>query len=163
MPTPTWHRLSDKNFKANIFLCRFIQRLYACVIVAQLHLILYDPMDCSLPGSSVPGILQARILQWVVIPFARGSSQLRYQSWVSCIAGRFFFCNHLSHQGIKYTLSEWKKRNSHEIKAIQIKYLKLKITIWLNARIKRTMERDVKLRDKSIENTWPKIREEKPQ
>ena len=36
-----------------------------------------DPMDCSLPGSSVHGILQARILQWVVIPFSRGSSQPR--------------------------------------------------------------------------------------
>ena len=35
---------------------------------------LYDPMDCSLPGSFVHGILQARILEWVVIPFSRGSS-----------------------------------------------------------------------------------------
>ena len=36
---------------------------------------LYDPMDCSLPGSSVCGILQARILEWVAIPFSKGSSQ----------------------------------------------------------------------------------------
>ena len=60
-----------------------------------------------------PGILQVRILQWVVIPFARGSSQLRYQSRVSCIAGRFLFVcffNHLSHWGIKCTLSEGKKK-----------------------------------------------------
>ena len=35
---------------------------------------LYDPMDCSLPGSSVHGILQARILEWVVIAFSSGSS-----------------------------------------------------------------------------------------
>ena len=36
------------------------------------------------------GILQARILEWVAIPFSRASSQLRDQTWVSCIAGRFF-------------------------------------------------------------------------
>ena len=45
---------------------------------------------CSLPGSYVRGILQARILQWVAIPFFRGSSQLRDWTQVSCIAGRFF-------------------------------------------------------------------------
>ena len=41
-------------------------------------------------GSSVHGILQARILEWVAIPFSRGSPQPRDQAWVSCIAGRFF-------------------------------------------------------------------------
>ena len=53
----------------------------------------WDPMDCSLPGSSVPGILQARILEWVAIPFSRGSSWPRDQTHVSCVsysAGRFF-------------------------------------------------------------------------
>ena len=44
------------------------------------------PIDCR---SSVHGIFQVRILEWVVIPFSRGSSQLRDQTWVSCIAGRF--------------------------------------------------------------------------
>ena len=44
---------------------------------------------CSLPGSSVHGILQARILDWVAIPFSRGSSPPRDGSWVSRIAGRF--------------------------------------------------------------------------
>ena len=38
-------------------------------------------MDCSPPGSSVHGILQARILEWVAIPFSRGSSQLRSGTW----------------------------------------------------------------------------------
>ena len=47
-------------------------------------------MDCSQPGSSVHGILQARILEWVAISFSRGSSQPRDGSWVSCIAGSFF-------------------------------------------------------------------------
>ena len=49
-----------------------------------------NPMDCSLPGSSVPAIHQVRILEWVAISFSRGSSWPRDQTWVSCIAGRFF-------------------------------------------------------------------------
>ena len=44
------------------------------VLVSQLHLTLCNPMDCNLPGSSVHGILQARILEWDAIPFSRGSS-----------------------------------------------------------------------------------------
>ena len=53
-------------------------------------LTLCDPMDCSLPGSSDHGILQARILEWIVIPLSRGSSQPRDRTQVSCITGRFF-------------------------------------------------------------------------
>ena len=45
-------------------------------------------MDYSPPGSSIHGILQARILEWVAIPFSRGSSQSRDRSQVSCIAGQ---------------------------------------------------------------------------
>ena len=59
-------------------------------LVAQLCPTLCDPVDCSPPGFSVYGILQARILEWVAIPFSRGSSQLRDQTWVSRIGGRFF-------------------------------------------------------------------------
>ena len=58
--------------------------------VAQLCPILCDPVDCSPPGSSVHGILQARILEWVAISFSRGSSRPRDQTQVSCIAGRCF-------------------------------------------------------------------------
>ena len=49
-----------------------------------------DPMDCSLPGFSVHGILQARILEWVTISFSRGSSWPRDRTRVSCIGGRHF-------------------------------------------------------------------------
>ena len=49
-----------------------------------------ESMDSSLPGSSVHGILQVRILEWVAISFSRGSSQPRNRTRVSCIAGRFF-------------------------------------------------------------------------
>ena len=60
------------------------------VLVAQSCLTLCNPMDYSPPGSSVLGALWARILKWVTIPFSRGSSQPRNQTWVSLIAGRFF-------------------------------------------------------------------------
>ena len=60
------------------------------VLVTQPCPTLCNAVDCSLPGSSVHGILQARILERVATPFSRGSSQLRDQTQVSCIADRFF-------------------------------------------------------------------------
>ena len=65
--------------------CEYISR----VLVAQSCPTLCDPLGHRLPGSSVHGILQARILEWVAIPFSRGSSQPRDQTWVFCTAGRF--------------------------------------------------------------------------
>ena len=64
---------------------------YECVSeVTQSYPTLCDPMDCSLPGSSIHGIFQARILEWVAISFSRGSSQPRDRTLVSHIAGRRF-------------------------------------------------------------------------
>ena len=63
-------------------------------VVAQSCPTLCDPMDHSLPGSSVYEILQARILEWVAIPFSRGSSQPRDQtcdSYISCIGRRILY------------------------------------------------------------------------
>ena len=59
----------------------------------QLCSILWNPMDCSLPGASVHGILQARILEWVAMPSSRGSSRPTDRTLhckFSCTAGRFF-------------------------------------------------------------------------
>ena len=61
-----------------------------CCLVTKSCLALCDPIDCSQPDSSVHGLLQARILEWVAISFSRGSSRPRDQTWVSCTAGRFF-------------------------------------------------------------------------
>ena len=58
--------------------------------VAQSCPTLCDPMDCSLTGSSVHGIFQARVLEWVAISFSRGSSPPRNRTPVSRIAGRCF-------------------------------------------------------------------------
>ena len=58
--------------------------------VAQSCLTLCDPMDCSLPGSSVHGIFQARVLEWVAISFSSGSSWPRDGTQVSHIVDRCF-------------------------------------------------------------------------
>ena len=66
--------------------CVYAQLLQSC-------LTLCDPMNCSLPGFSGHGILQARIMEWVAISYSKGSSWPRDQtcvSCVSCIAGKFF-------------------------------------------------------------------------
>ena len=65
----------------------FFFALYSFVCVStQLCLILCDPLDCSPPGFSVHGVLQARILEWVAISFSRGSSRPRDQTPISCIS-----------------------------------------------------------------------------
>ena len=61
-----------------------------CVLVAQWCLILCDLMDCSPPVSSVHGLLQARLLEWVAFPFSRRSPSPKDHTWVSCIAYTFF-------------------------------------------------------------------------
>ena len=63
------------------------------------HVQLCKSMDCSPPGSSVDGILQARILEWIAMPFSRGSSQPRGQtciSYVSCIGRWILFQTNIS-------------------------------------------------------------------
>ena len=60
------------------------------VKVAQSCLTSRHPMDCSLPGSYVGGFLQARILEVVAISLSRESLQPRDQTYVSCIADKFF-------------------------------------------------------------------------
>ena len=64
-------------------MCVYAKPLQSCPTLC-------DPVDCSPPGSSVLGIPQARILEWVAIPFFRGPSPPRNQTQVSCIIGRFF-------------------------------------------------------------------------
>ena len=68
-------------------------------------------MDFRLPGSSVHGILWARILEWVAIFFSRGSSKPRDWTQVSCIAGKFFTISHQGNyiQNTKKTIRDWKE------------------------------------------------------
>ena len=73
--------------------------------------ILCDPMDCSPPGSSVHGILQARILEWVAMPSSRGSSRPRDWTWVSYVSstGRriLYHSHHLGASVIPEWSTEW--------------------------------------------------------
>ena len=72
-----------------IFLLWASVSVCVCVWVTHLCPTLCDHIDCSPPGSSAHSILQARVLEWVAIPFSRGSSRPRDQTQVSRIAGRF--------------------------------------------------------------------------
>ena len=59
---------------------------YMCVCAHMQSVQLWDPMDCSLPGSSVHEIFKARILEWVAISFSRGSFQPRRGTHLSCVS-----------------------------------------------------------------------------
>ena len=73
-----------------MFILRGLGSFCCSYLLARSNLTLCNPMDCSPPGSSVHGILQARILKWVAISSSRVSSQPRDQTRVSRVAGEFF-------------------------------------------------------------------------
>ena len=90
--------LSHENLESHFKRCRdATMLLYYSVNRSVNNLTLCNPIDCSPPGSSVQGILQARILEWVVISFSRGPSQPRRSNPV-LLHCRQILC-HLSHQG----------------------------------------------------------------
>ena len=82
-----WSMVNVYCFKSP---CCMMVCVFVCMLSLQLCSTLCDPVDCSPLGSSVHGISQARILEWVAMPSSRGSSQPRDWTQVSCIAGRFF-------------------------------------------------------------------------
>ena len=104
------------------------------------HVRLCDPMDCSLPGSSVYGILQAIVLEWIAISFSRGSSQLRARTQVSRIVDRRFtvWATSASPCDLKgFIISTWKpllRKGSQEM---------FHWVAWIGARIQsvRVMQR----------------------
>ena len=73
------------------FLCEDRSSLTIKVLVFQLSLTLYDPMDYSLPGSSVHGILQARIREWVAIPFSGGIFPTQRSDTRFLLCGQFLY------------------------------------------------------------------------
>ena len=75
-------KLAWKPWRKNFLLINSV--FYNSKVVAQSCPTLCNPMDCRLPGSSVHGISQARVLEWVAISFSRGSSWPRYSTIVSC-------------------------------------------------------------------------------
>ena len=92
---PTLHSWSKSNLVLMYSLVTLLGSVcwysFKCsVLVTQSCLTFGDSMDCNPPGSSVSVISRARILEWVAISFSWGSSRPRDQTWISCIAGRFF-------------------------------------------------------------------------
>ena len=88
-------------------------------LVAQLCLTLCNSMEYSPPGSSVHGILQARILEWdsITIPFPRGFFQPRDRTWVSCIAGGFWVTREASVTVLRsLKLQTWVKLSKYNAK-----------------------------------------------
>ena len=81
---------TDSTTKCILILHYFKVYYWGWSEVAQLCMTICNPIHCSLLGSSVPGIFQARGLKWVAISFSRGSSQLREQTQLSRVAGRRF-------------------------------------------------------------------------
>ena len=88
---------------------KLFKREKSCESVTQSCLTVYKTMDCSPPGSSVHEILQARILEWIAIPFSRGSSQRRDQTRVSRIAGRRFTLWAPGNWGAKRLHGSWRE------------------------------------------------------
>ena len=82
-PPGTWYHFPTS-------MCEDLKKVKVKISVTQSRPTLCDPMDCSLPDSSVHKILQARILEWVAMPSSKGSSRHRDQTQVSHFAGRFF-------------------------------------------------------------------------
>ena len=93
-PTYKWYHIFDF-----LSLASFLQYdllwvhpgfVVVVALVAKSCLTLFDPVDCSPPGSSALGIFQRRILEWVAISFSRGSSPPSDRTHMSCLTGRFF-------------------------------------------------------------------------
>ena len=86
-----WHVGSlVASYKLSVTACRLLITACICAKLLQLCPPLCKTVDCSLQGSSVQGILQARILEWVAMPTSRGFSQPKDGTQDFCIAGGFF-------------------------------------------------------------------------
>ena len=87
----SWHHkeLDTTEWLTLTYLCTIIY-IYMKMKVAQSCPTFCDPMDCNLPGFSARLIIQAWILEWVAIPFSRGSFLPKDRTRISCISGRFF-------------------------------------------------------------------------
>ena len=106
---------------------------YVCVCMLSLQSCL---TLCNLPGSSVHGILQVRILEWVAIPFSRGSSWPRDWTHSSCITGRFF----TTESQRKLILGHYSSIKKNELLIHATKWIHLKQTGWMKeARATKTI------------------------
>ena len=106
--------LGTLSLSLSFFSCSTAYIIMCACSVTQSHPTLCDPMDCSLPGSSLPGILQARILEWVAVPFSRRSSPPRDRAQVFCVSciGSWVLY-HWSYLWNSNTLATWCEELTH--------------------------------------------------
>ena len=83
----TAREVQPLNFLCTFYFCVCVCKCSATSVMSDC---LWPPLDCSVPGFSVHGILQASMLEWVATPSSRGSSRLRAWTCISYMAGRFF-------------------------------------------------------------------------
>ena len=88
-----------------------------CYLVIKLYFTLCNPKDCSPPGSSVCGIFQARILEWVAISFSRGSFQPRDQTCISYIGRQIVY--HLGNRETQRTTMDNRKRQKDTTREVE--------------------------------------------
>ena len=111
---------SNLNFSKPIFL----PVLLLLFLATKLCTTLCSSMGYSLPGLSIHGIFQAKILEWVAISFSRGSSQPRNRTHVSCLAGRFFTTEPPGKPSYLYSIILKKGESCHSIKRQRGKQVK---------------------------------------
>ena len=114
-------RESERYYRLYIYVHTLYIYIYACIWWWFSHYVVShccDRVDCSPPGSSVHGILQARILERVAISFSRGSSQPKNLTRVSCIVGRWF--------------TNWAMREVHTCIYIYVKCICINVTYILS-------------------------------
>ena len=127
-----WSSTGSPTHTSSLFICECGVHFSVCIhmcLVTQSCPNLCNPMDCSLPGSSIHGIILARILEQVAISFSRGSSQLRDQTWVSQIAGRL---STVWATREFYPFTKWlvKSHRSFLVLGQELIKLLLKILVW---------------------------------
>ena len=132
-----WHIIYSEHFMEKLEQMFWPNQYILCIctrgcvcLVTQSCPTLWDSMVCSLPGSSVHGIFQARILEWVAISFSKGSSWPRDWTQVSRIAGRRFTLwatlnvNGLNAPTKRQRLAEWIQKQDPSICCLQETHLK---------------------------------------
>ena len=101
--------------------------LTVCAKLLQLYLTLWDPMACNLSGSSVGGFLQARVMEWVAVPYSRGSSWPRDRtrvSYISCTGRQVLLSRRKVNQKIGNT---WSWQRSREIQESRRRHRQKKV------------------------------------
>ena len=144
------------NGERTVFHQKVLRWLDACVLAQLLsHVWLFwDPMDCSPPGSSVQGIHQARILEWVAISSSRGSSWPRDRTFISCLGRQILY--HWATWEAPRQLDSHMQKDEHGTPYLLV-HTKFNSKWFKDLNIRRA--RPVQILEENIDKfSWPQIR-----